>query len=157
MSALVTDTLVDIANNVQEHVMNPDQPLFYNKMAREYEQRISPLWHFFLTMPSFEVMLESNVPLCGIQRTVPSVINRVQAKEWMPPLSDDDREVHKKAQAELEKEQADEIALPEHRKQYGENDPLPLEYWVPSVFKEEQGLQKYQDHMNHVDPYLGPL
>ncbi len=93
--------------------------------------------------PSFEVMPENNIKLCSIQRTVASLINHVQAKEWMPPLSDENREVHKKACADLDKEQAEEVYLPEHHKQYRENDPLPLDYWVPSVFKDEQGLQKF--------------
>ncbi len=107
--------------------------------------------------PMFEVMSESNILLRSICRTVADVINHVQAKEWMPPLSNEDREVHKKVHTDLDKEQADDVPMPEHRKQYGENDPLPLDYWVPSVFKEEQGLQKWREHINHVAPYTGLL
>ncbi len=75
----------------------------------------------------------------------------------MPPLSNEDRKAHKRVHADLDREQADDVIMPDRCKQYGENDPLPLEYWVPSVFKEEQGLQKYREHMNHVNPYMGLL
>ncbi len=157
VATLVADVLVDIANDVHEYKENPNQALFYNQTARDYEHRISPLWHAFLMTPSFQVMSESNVPLHSIRRTVASVINHVQAKEWMPPLSDEDREAHKRACADLDKEQVDDVPTPAHHKQFGENDPLPLDYWVPSVFRDEQGLQKYRDHIDHVNLYTGPL
>ncbi len=75
----------------------------------------------------------------------------------MPPLSNKDREVHKKACADLDKEQTDESVAADRRLQYGENDPLPLEYCVPSVFKEEQGLQMNHEHITHVGAYTGLL
>ncbi len=106
----------------------------------------------------FEVVLEVPVaPLRGVRRTVADVINRVQAKEWMPPLSKEDHEAHKKACAELDREQVDESIAADCRLQYGENDPLPLECWEPTVFKEEQGIQMYRQHMIHVKDYMGPL
>ncbi len=75
-----------------------------------------------------EVMLESTAPLRGIHRTVADVINRVQANEWMQPLNNEDREVHKKVHADLDREQADDVVVVDRRLQYGENDPLPLNY-----------------------------
>ncbi len=52
----------------------------------------------------FEVMVETpGAPLRGVHRTVASVMNCVQAKEWMPPLSREDREAHRKAREQLHK------------------------------------------------------
>ncbi len=67
----------------------------------------------------------------------------------MPPLSNENREAHKKVCADLDQEQIDENVVADRRKQYGENDPLPLEPWEPSVFKEEQGLQMYHQNIAH--------
>ncbi len=105
----------------------------------------------------FEVRVETlGAPRSSIHRTVASVINRVQATEWMPPLSAADREVHLKACKQLHTEQEETVA-PENRLQYGENDPLPLDVWVPSVFTEEQGEAKYHQHMAHTQDYVGPV
>ncbi len=78
---LVSEILVDIATNWVEHQRNPNLPPFFNDSAWDYESRISPKWHSFLTTPMFEVMLESSAPLRGVHRTVADVINHVQAKE----------------------------------------------------------------------------
>ncbi len=75
----------------------------------------------------------------------------------MPPLSKEDRAVHQRACIELHREQEDESVMPEHRLQYGENDPLPLESWVPSVIKEEQGITMYCQHITYMKDYLGPI
>ncbi len=104
VTELVGDVLLDIANDWVEHQKNPDLTPFFNETVRDYEHQISPLWCSFLTTPMIEVMLESNAPLCGVRRTVADVINCVQAKEWMPPLSNEDRKVHKKARADLDRE-----------------------------------------------------
>ncbi len=59
------------------------------------KNKINPLWTSFLWTPMSEVMVETpGAPLSGICRTVASVMNRVQANEWMPPLSPADREMH---------------------------------------------------------------
>ncbi len=106
----------------------------------------------------FEVMLETpTAPLSSICRTVANMINRVQAREWMLPLSKEDCNAHQKACDELHKEQADESITPDHCLQYGENDPLPLESWDPTVFKEDQGITMYHQHMNYTKDYLGPI
>ncbi len=93
----------------------------------------------------------------GVCRTVASMMNRVQAKEWMPPLSREDCKVHRKAHEQLHAEQEDESIVPERHLQYGENDPLPLKSWVPSVFTEEQGLTTYRHHIIYTKDYLGPI
>ncbi len=93
-------------------------------------------------------------PLSSIRRTVASVMNHVQAKEWMPPLSREDREAHQKACDQLHKEQEDESIIPDHHLQYGEIDPLPLDSWQPSVFKEEQGLTMYSSSRRPLGPFL---
>ncbi len=126
MADLVGEILVDISTNLVEHQGNPNLPPFFNETVWDYKHRISPLLRSFLTTPMFEVMLESNVPLCSVHRTIADVTNRVQAKEWMPPLSSEDRKVHKKACTDLDREQVDDRPMPDHHKQYGENDPLPL-------------------------------
>ncbi len=154
---LVSQLLVDITTDWAEHQINPELPPFFNNVAQEYETQVSPKWCGFLTTPMFEVMLQAPAPLHGVRRTVADVINRVQAEECMPPLSNEDREVHKKAHVDLDKEQTDESFATDRRLQYGEIDPLPLEYWVPSVFKEEQGLQMYRQHMTHVGACMGLL
>ncbi len=154
---LVTQLLLDISTDWVKHQRNPNLPPFFNDAAQEYEARISPKWRSFLTTPMFEVMLESPALLRGVHRTVADMINHVQAREWMPPLSNEDREAHKKACTDLDKEQTDESIATDCHLQYGENDPLPLEYWVPSVFKEEPGLQMYCKHMTHVKAYMGSL
>ncbi len=84
------------------------------------------------------------------------MINRVQAKEWMLPLSVADRKMHQTVHERLQAEQ-DETGAAENCLQYGENDPLPLDDWVPSVFTEEQGEAKYRQHMAHTQDYVGPL
>ncbi len=75
----------------------------------------------------------------------------------MPPLSKEDHDAHQKARDELHREQEDESITPDHRLQYGENDPLPLKSWEPSVFKEEQGIAMYRQHITYTKDYLGPI
>ncbi len=103
------------------------------------------------------ISLSLNALLSGIHRTVANVINRVQAREWMPPLSKEDRDVHQKACDKLHKEQEDESITPDHCLQYWENDPLPLESWEPTVFKEEQDITMYREHITYMKDYLEPI
>ncbi len=49
------------------------------------------------------------------------------------------------------------MVVAENRLQYGENDPLPMNDWVPSVFTEDQGEATYRQSMIHVQLYVGPL
>ncbi len=156
---LVIQLLLDVTTDWQEYQRNPDdaQP-FFTDAAWANEAQISPLWNSFLRMPMFEEMVETlSAPLSGIRTTVANVINRVQAREWMPPLSKEDRDAHQKACDKLHQEQADESIMHDHRLQYGENDPLPLESWEPTVFKEDQGIVMYRQHMNCTKDYLGPI
>ncbi len=116
-----------------------------------------PLWTAFLQLPMFEVKVETpGAPRSSVHRTVASMINRVQAKEWMLPLSAADRKMHQTVHDRLQSEQ-DETGAVENCLQYGENDPLPLDDWVPSSFTEEQGKAKYRQHMAHAQDYVGPL
>ncbi len=154
----MSQLLVDITTDWNEHQRNPEFAPFFSQAAQNYEARVSPKWRNFPAMPMFEVVLETpDTPLHSIQKTVTDMINRVQAKEWMPPLSKEDREVHKKVHAGLDQEQADESIAPDRRLQYGEDDPQPLECWEPTVFKEEQGIEMYRQHMMHIKEYLEPL
>ncbi len=84
------------------------------------------------------------------------MIERVQASEWMPPLNPTDRETHRKVRARLQEDQED-VVVAETCLLYGENDPLPVDDWVPSVFNENQGEAMYRQSMIHVQSYVGPL
>ncbi len=58
--------------------------------------------------------------------------------------------------ARLQEDQ-NEVVVAENRLQYGENDPLPVDDWVPSVLNEDQGETMYRQNMTHVQPYVNPL
>ncbi len=60
----------------------------------------------------------------------------------MPPLSAADCKTHQKARERLQEEQNEKVVA-ENRLQYRENDPLPLDEWVPSILTEEGGEIKY--------------
>ncbi len=49
------------------------------------------------------------------------------------------------------------MVVPENRLLYGENDPLPVDDWVRSVFNEDQGEAMHRQSMLHVKSYVGPL
>ncbi len=49
------------------------------------------------------------------------------------------------------------MVVAENRLQYGENDPLPVDERVPSIFTEDQGETMYRQSMTHVQPYVNPL
>ncbi len=49
------------------------------------------------------------------------------------------------------------MVVAENRLQYRENDPLPVDDWVPSVFTEDQGEAMYRQSMTNVQPYVNPL
>ncbi len=82
----------------QEHLRHdPDAQPFHTEADHAYVVRIMPLWTAFLQLPMFEVKVETpGAPGSGVHRTVAHMINRVQAKEWMLPLSPTDHEMHQK-------------------------------------------------------------
>ncbi len=88
----VTDDWTEYQEHVQQ---DAEVQSFYSEEAHEYAKKITPLWTAFLQTPMFEVMVETpDAPVSDIRRTVASVMNRVQAREWMLPLSKEDCEVH---------------------------------------------------------------
>ncbi len=84
-------------------------------------------------------------------------MERVQATEWIPPLNAADREMHRKARVRLQEQQEEEVQVPENRLQYGDDDPLPVGDWVPSVYHQEQGEAMYRRSMTHGQPYVDPV
>ncbi len=97
MTAVINYVSTDWAEH-QEHLRNdPEQESFYSDLHREYADRIRPMWTSLLQTPMFEVKMEIlGAPRSGVHRTVARVIEHVQAKEWMPPLSPADRDTHRK-------------------------------------------------------------
>ncbi len=64
---LVTQLLVDVTTNWEEHQRNPELPPFFSEAAWGYKAQISPRWNNFLQTPMFDVMLETLVaPLSDV-------------------------------------------------------------------------------------------
>ncbi len=159
---MVTETInwVDLDwTEHQGHLKNdPDHQPFHTDVHRDYVNGIRAKWTSFLTTPMFEVKVEAvGVLRSSIHRTVARVMERVQAIEWILPLNSADREVHQKARIRLQEQQQEEVQVADNRLLFGENDPLPVVEWVPSVFNQEQGEAMYRQFMIHVKPYVSPV